>query len=174
MRHNWPGAFLPLTLGACAAQIHTSSRVTYVAPRPVKLDTLAMLPVSSGEGLEGFRRMISDSLFVRLTKARRDLVVLPAESTLSRLNSAGLNEKYAQAIRDYQQTSVLDRGTVDTMSRTLHARFLLYIRAAYSQGKTVSGGFPHWLQHKPKSRSGSRGAHLGWTTRRCHLGSSFS
>lgn len=126
---------------ACAATIHTAASVTYLAPTAAAVDSLAILPVSSGEGLEGFRRMISDSLFTILGRSRREITLLPAESTLARINRAGLTAQYATAIRDYQQTSVLTRATIDTMSREVGARYLLYTRAAYGEGRSVSGNF---------------------------------
>jgi hypothetical protein len=123
---------------ACAASIYTSSSVTYMAPATPAVDSLAILPVSSGEGLEGFRRMISDSLFAILGRERREIVLLPAETTLARINRAGLTNQYATAIRDYQQTSVLTRTTIDSMSRAIGTRYLLYTRAAYAEGNAVS------------------------------------
>ena len=136
-------AVLPLAFlaSACAATIYTSTDVTYLAPTRPAVDSLAILPVSSGEGLEGFRRLISDSLFTILGRARRDIALLPAESTLTRINRAGLTAQYAAAIRDYQQTSVLTRATLDSMSRQIGARYLLYTRAAYAEGRSVSGNF---------------------------------
>lgn len=126
---------------ACAASIYTSSSVTYMAPALPAVDSLAILPVSSGEGLEGFRRMISDSLFTILGRERKEVVLLPAESTLTRINRVGLTAQYAAAIRDYQQTSVLARATIDSMSRAIGARYLLYTRAAYAEGRSVTGNF---------------------------------
>lgn len=129
-----------LTTG-CAASIYTSANVTYLAPATPVVDSLAILPVSSGEGLEGFRRMISDSLFAMLGRDRREIVLLPADTTLARINRAGLTAEYAAAIRDYQQTSVLTRATIDSMSRQVGARYLLYTRAAYEEGRSIAGNF---------------------------------
>jgi hypothetical protein len=141
IQHRGSGLLATTLVLGCAATISTSTTVTYVAPRPLTVDTVAILPVSSGEGLEGFRRMISDSLLTSLTRSRRVAVIIPAESTLARLNSAGITDRYAQAIRDYQQTSVLNRTVVDTMSRVVRSRYLLYTRAAYEAGRSVAGNF---------------------------------
>jgi hypothetical protein len=135
------GCALILAVAGCAAPISTETSVTYVSPVRPRVDTVAILPVSSGEGLEGFRRMISDSLVAVLHRERQEVVVLPAESTLARLNTAGLADKYAQTIRDYQQTSVLDKGTLATMGKAVGSRFLLYTRAAYSADRSVGGNF---------------------------------
>src|SRR6476660_3330256 len=134
-------ACLAALTSACAASIYTSTDVTYLAPTRPVVDSLAILPVSSGEGLEGFRRMISDSLFTMLGRDRNEIVLLPAESTLTRINRGGLTAQYAAAIRDYQQTSVLTRATIDSMSRQIGTRYLLYTRAAYEEGRSVSGNF---------------------------------
>lgn len=134
-------AVLSLLSSGCAAPISTTASVTYLAPARPTVDSLAILPVASGEGLEGFRRMISDSLYTVLGREGREIVVLPADTTLSRINTARLTDRYAQAIRDYQQTSVLDKATIDSMGRAVGARYLLYTRAAYSSGKSVSGNF---------------------------------
>jgi len=128
-------------LVACAAPIRTSTSVTYIATVRPTVDTLAILPVSSGEGLEGFRRMISDSLFLSLKRAHHEIVLLPADTTLARLNVANLADKYAQTIRDYQQTSMLDKATLASMSSAIGARYLLYTRAAYNEGRSVGGNF---------------------------------
>jgi hypothetical protein len=132
---------LTASAAACAAPINTETSVTYLAPVPPAVDTVGILPVSSGEGLEGFRRMISDSLYAVLRRERPEVVVLPADTTLDRINTAHLTDRYAQAIRDYQQTSVLDKGTIDSMGRAVGVKYFLYTRAAYAAAKSVSGNF---------------------------------
>lgn len=134
-------AVLCIAAVGCAAPINTTTSVTYLAPVPPSVDSVAILPVSSGEGLEGFRRMISDSLYAVLGREHREVVVLPADTTLDRINAARLTDRYAQAIRDYQQTSVLDKATIDSMGRAIGVKYFLYTRAAYAAAKSVSGNF---------------------------------
>src|SRR5690349_1477920 len=132
---------LCVAVAGCAAPINTTTSVTYLAPVPPVVDSVAILPVSSGEGLEGFRRLISDSLYAVLGRERREIVVLPADTTLNRINAAHLTDRYAQAIRDYLQTSVLDKATIDSMGRAVGVKYFLYTRAAYATAKSVSGNF---------------------------------
>jgi hypothetical protein len=105
------------------------------------VDTLAILPVSTGEGLEGFRRLIADSLTAALRHAHKGLLVVPADSTLARLNAAGMADSYAQMIRDYVQTSILDKHTLARLADAAGSRHLLYVRASYGEGQSVSGNF---------------------------------
>src|SRR5688500_9064201 len=123
MHRSIPYLLLAVLTSGCAASIYTSTNVTYLAPSTPVVDSLAILPVSSGEGLEGFRRMISDSLFTILARDRKEIVLLSADTTLMRINRAGLTAEYATAIRDYQQTSVLTRATIDSMSHQVGARY---------------------------------------------------
>jgi hypothetical protein len=134
-------AGLAVMVSACAAPITTHTSVTYLAPEPASVERVAILPVSSGEGLEGFRRMISDSLYATLRRGQPAIMILPADSTLARLNAAGLTERYARLIRDYQQTSILDRAVLDSIARATGTRHLLYTRAAYETGRSVTGNF---------------------------------
>lgn len=93
-------------------------------------------------GLEGFRRMISDSLFGALTRSRRVPVLVRAESTVARLEAAGLTERYTQAVRDYQQRRVLSPSIVDSMRVAIGARYLLYTYAALQDTVILVGGAP--------------------------------
>lgn len=116
-------------LGGCTMSISTSFVATYGLFVP-PLDTLAILPVSRVDDLdESFGRSVTDSLLMALRTVRRDVVVLAAETTITRLNAAGLGSTWAQAIRKYQESRVRDRSTIDSMSGAAHARFMLDVRA---------------------------------------------
>jgi len=135
-------AIAAIALTACIpAAIVTETTVTYVAPAGISVDSVAILPVSTGDGLEGFRRLIADSLAAALRHARPALVVLGADTVLSRLNVAGAAESYAQMMRDYSQTSILDQHTLAAIAQVAGARDLLYIRAAYGEARSVAGNF---------------------------------
>lgn len=132
--------FAPLilaTLLGCAASIRPDVSVTYVSEDGVTPARLAMLPVTAGEGLEGFRRMTADSLHSALVSARPEIEVIPADSTLRLLNDAGLAQRYSDMVLAYDRTGILDKETLSAIGEALDADHLLHVEVTYGAGKST-------------------------------------
>lgn len=130
-------ALMLASLLGCAATIRPDVNVTYIAPQGVIPERLAMLPVTAGEGLEGFRRMTADSLYSALTSARPEIEVIPADSTLELLNEAGLARRYSDMVVAYDRTGILDKETLSTIGRALDADHLLHVEVTYGAAKST-------------------------------------
>lgn len=121
-----------LVTTACVATIQPAVNVTYQdAERPV-ITRLAILPVTAGEGLEGFRRMTADSLSAAVRAQRSDVHLVPAEEALRLLNDAGLADRYSDMIISYNQTGILSKETLQTMGTALNAGHMLHVKVAYA------------------------------------------
>lgn len=123
---------------SCTASIQPETTVTYIHPEPGQLRQLAILPVSAGEGLEGFRRLTADSLRVALERHRSGMEIVPASESLGRLSDAGLAETYSKMVQDYDRTGVLDRDRLQEISDAVGANYML--RTSVDYGTSVSGG----------------------------------
>ena len=120
-----------LVLTSCTGTIRSTVNVTYLAPSGVTLTRLAILPVMSAEGLEGFRRIAADILAAAVPQERPEIVVIPAGEALSALNEAGLAQDYSQMVTDYERTGILDKETLAAMGEAVGANHLLHMRARY-------------------------------------------
>lgn len=119
-------------LSGCAASIHPNSTVTYEHPEGVSPDTLALLPVTAGEGLEGFRRLTADSIEASIKSKRSDIVLIPADSSRQRLNEAELAETYSEMITAYQNTGVLDGETLTKMADAIGSSLMMQVKVSYA------------------------------------------
>lgn len=117
----------------CAASINPHSTVTYDETGSTTIDSVAILPVTAGEGLEGFRRQTADSVRTALQQAHPNLTVLDDGTSLERLNKAGLAQQYADMVEDYRTTGVLDGETLKNMGDAIGAPYLLAVRVSYAE-----------------------------------------
>lgn len=125
---------------ACVATITSDVGVTYVAPEAPEMRVLALLPVTAGEGVEGFRRLTADSLFQALTRTHPELEIVPADESLRRLNQAGLVSTYAGLIQDYADTGILDQRGLQQLSDVLGADHLMHVQVGYGETSEVTMG----------------------------------
>ncbi|MHC4234523.1 MAG: hypothetical protein ACYSUQ_05355 [Planctomycetota bacterium] len=127
-------ASLLLALTGCAASITPDLVVTYVDPEGVTPQRVALLPVTAGEGLEGFRRMTADNVYADLRASRPEISFLSADSTLDLLNEHGLAQPYAEMVVTYETTGVLDKAMLQQMGDVLDVDHLLHVAVRYSEG----------------------------------------
>lgn len=131
---------LTLFLAGCAAHIHSGMGVTFVAPDGVRIDSLAILPVTTGTGLGGYRHMTDDSLYAAITRERPGIAVIAPETTLRTLNESGLTDRYAQMMVAYEKAGVVDPAALREIGQALGVRHLLQVRVAYTEQTGVSAG----------------------------------
>lgn len=138
--------YVPLVIASvlvtgCMAPINNTLNVSYVAPQGVEISRLAILPVTAGEGLEGFRRTTADSLYNALMRRSAEVEIVPAEESLRRLNEAQLAERYSNMMIAYDRTGILDRAVMAEMGRVLGTRHLLNLRVGYEESSRIGVGF---------------------------------
>ena len=123
---------LSLLIFGCAASIQNLSKLQYKKEEFTKQslvsDGLVLLPITAGEGMEGYRRPAGDSLYNAIRTLRKDINVLDAQTSLNKINDAQLADKYAELIRTYAQTAILNKESVKSLSEAIGKRYLMHVR----------------------------------------------
>ncbi len=86
----------------------------------------AILPVTAGADLEGYRRPFGDKLNQTATGIFKN--VIPWDSTMLLLNQAEMVQDYQQLIKTYNETAILDQSITRKLTETLQVEYLLYVR----------------------------------------------
>lgn len=119
-----------LGLCGCAARIVDQSRTQYLNETFTAADLqeggLALLPVTAGDGQEGYRRPLGDYLNARLPDAVPGGRVLSWQAAMDSINNNSKVSAYEQMITGYQKTSIVNRELVRELFATLGVRYALY------------------------------------------------
>lgn len=152
-------AIAVVSLG-CAASINPYSNVTYEDPGGVSVDSVAILPVVAGQGLEGFRRLTADSVEAKLGRQDPTLRIIPADSSLSRLNEAGLASQYHEMVDAYTSTGVLDQKVLRDMADAVGTNLLLHTSVSYGSETDVNYGGEYVGAYETEAQDIGLFAHL--------------
>lgn len=123
--------FIVLLFIRCAAVIYDKSSVQYIKDDFSSDDLynggLAILPVVSGQGQEGYRRPFGEALNRGINTMLPRLHFLPWQQTMNILNQHGLVEDYQKAILSYRETAILDKNLILKIGEALDLRYLLFV-----------------------------------------------
>ncbi len=123
---------LVLLIFGCGASVQNLSKLQYKKEEFTRQSLvsygLALLPITAGEGMEGYRRPAGDSLYNAIRTLRKDINVLDAQTSLNKINDAQLADKYAELIRTYAQTAILNKESVKSLSEAIGKRYLMHVR----------------------------------------------
>jgi len=124
---------ISLTIWGCAAAIANNSKVTYEAESFSRTELyeggLAVLPVTAGRGVEGYRRPFGqflDHYIIAYKPNEVNFNTLEWEESLERLNKSGLTQKYNDAILAYKETAIIDYNLLKEVGETFGVRYLLF------------------------------------------------
>lgn len=137
---------LSILLASCAAPIQNLTKTQYVNPSfsKEKLQTggLALLPITAGQGQEGYRRPLGDYLNKGLQSSVPHGKVIKWEETMDSLNGQSKVKAYEDLIVGYRQTSILNRDKVKEMAAALGTRYALMCSLQdYSESKEAQYNF---------------------------------
>src|SRR5699024_6352265 len=117
---------------ACAASINTTSKVSYskasFTDQSMEEDGVALLPITAGAGLEGYRRPFGNALNSYSDSLGGDITYFGWQESMNKLNDAGLADEYNEAISNYKETSIIDKNTLNKMGGAIGIRYLMYIQ----------------------------------------------
>lgn len=117
---------------ACAASINTTSKVSYnkdtFTDQSMEEDGVALLPITAGSGLEGYRRPFGNALNSYSDSLGGDMAYFGWQESMNKLNDEGLADDYNKAISSYKETSIIDKGTLRKMGEAIGIRYLMYIQ----------------------------------------------
>lgn len=124
---------LAFFITGCMATIKNATEVSYTSPtyssHQLVEDGLAVLPITAGSGLEGYRRPFGNWINHYVDSVgNQDFKYSDWQTTMSELNDAGLSADYNDAISSYRQTSVLDQTFLSELQSAVGPRFYLYIQ----------------------------------------------
>lgn len=127
-------------LAGCAASVQTTNEESYrqssFTEESLKEEGLAVLPIVSEEGVEGYRRPFGRAVNGATERLLGTENALGWQATMDRLNSEGLATDYNEAIAAYQRTSVIDQSLTEKMREACNRRYFLYIRLSSPKSQT--------------------------------------
>jgi hypothetical protein len=134
---------LSIILWSCAAPIQNLTKTQYINPAftdlALKDGGLALLPITAGQGQEGYRRPLGDYVNQDLQSSVPNGKVLTWQETMELLNKNSKVSAYEDLILAYRQTSILNRDKVKELSSALGVRYALYCSLQdYSESKETS------------------------------------
>lgn len=137
---------LSLVLSSCAANIKNLTKTQYSNPvftsDSLNNGGLALLPITAGQGQEGYRRPLGDYLNQDLQSAVPNGHVLTWQETMELLNKYSKVDSYEELIQAYRQTSILNRDKVRQLFSALGVKYALYCALQdYSESKETSYNF---------------------------------
>ena len=130
--------------GGCGAPLRQVSTVALEFYRDPGLPDLNGIPIAllqtavvsrSGQLIE-FRSAVSDLLEEAFRVHRPDRKIIPTREVLSRINQTHLTRKYAEMLRTYEITGILDRDVLRALGRMMGIRYLLQPRLMHYTERT--------------------------------------
>lgn len=122
-----------LALGGCTAPINTQVRVTDPAPQTLRVESLAILPLTVDPGLEAYGRDAGEAMYQALVDAYPGLPIVPPSQSLQRLTNARATTTYATLVSEYEETGQLNPELVRELGDAVGARYLLNLRLTYAE-----------------------------------------
>jgi len=131
MKNFLYSVFIVLLFVKCAAVIYDKSSVQYIkddfSSETFYNGGLAILPVVSGQGQEGYRRPFGEALNKGINTMLPGLHYLQWQRTMNVLNQHCLVEDYKKAILSYRETAILDKNLIRKIGEALELRYLLFV-----------------------------------------------
>lgn len=122
-----------LVLAGCYATTSIDSMTTFEAERSLSMDTLALLPVRSSGGYEGFNRTSEAFVEDAIRSQRPSVTLVTAQQARSKLSEADLADDLSSLVENYRRTGILDQGTLRDLGETLQAGHILHVAASYDE-----------------------------------------
>ena len=124
-------------VASCTVTAETTSNTSYEAesfsPDELRQKGLAIMPIQSVQGVEGYRRPFGNEINKTARSTLANAGVITWEESQQRINEVGLVEDYREAIRSYEETSILDQEAVQRMGEVVGKRYLLVVTLAPPQ-----------------------------------------
>lgn len=126
------GVVLVLSISACAGpfeQVNFEARESYRSgslPEQFKADGIALLTATGG-GIE-YRKLVGDIVEEISIKLRPDLHVIPYWKTLSIINRDGLSSEYAEMLKEYDTTGILNKKVLMKLRDAMGVSYFLQPR----------------------------------------------
>jgi len=137
---------LTVMVAGCTVTAETTSNTSYEAesfsPDEIQQKGLAIMPLQSAQGVEGYRRPFGNKINETASSTLSNAEVITWKESQQRINDAGLVENYREAIRSYEETSILDQEAVQRLGEAVGKRYLLVVTLAPPQQETEVGYDP--------------------------------
>ncbi len=124
---------LAVLASACTAPIATQVSITDPAPETLRVESLAMMPLTVDPGLEVFGRQAGEGMYAALLEEHPRLSIVPPAQTLERLTNARATGTYANLIAEYEETGQLNPEMVRELGEAVGARYMLNMRLTYAE-----------------------------------------
>lgn len=119
-------------LTSCLVTSKVQSSVSYTAPTfsksAVERDGLALLPITAGLGVEGYRRPFGEAMNKVGNERLNNFTTW--NIVMDMLNQAEIVTEYNNAIRSYQETGIIDRSVLRLMADATGTNYFFFVRLA--------------------------------------------
>jgi hypothetical protein len=134
------------SLTSCLVSSKLDSNVSYASPTfskfAVERDGLALLPITAGMGVEGYRRPFGEAMNKVGNERLNNFTTW--NMVLDMFNQAEIVTEYNNAIRSYQETGIIDRSVLRLMADATGTNYFFFVRLAPPEADrrtTYSPGF---------------------------------
>ena len=136
-------AFLGLISACSTVQLNSAEINNSISLKPGDLREggIAFITPSTATGHEQDKQALALVFADVLSNERPQYHVVSLAQTLSDVNRAGLAVQYKNMYRDYQDTGIFDRGTLEKVGQVVGARYLAQLKlAGFSQSSNERFG----------------------------------
>jgi len=124
-------------VAGCTVTAETTSNTSYEAesfsPDELRQKGLAIMPIQSAQGVEGYRRPFGNSINETANSLLSNTKVIAWRESQKRINNADLVEDYRQTIQSYEETSILNQEAVRQIGEAVGKNYLLVVTLAPPQ-----------------------------------------
>ncbi|MCS3651091.1 hypothetical protein GGQ08_003056 [Salinibacter ruber] len=113
--------------GETTTTSNTSYEAESFSPDELRQKGLAIMPIQSDQGVEGFRRPFGNEINKTARSTLSNAEVITWEESQQIINDAGLVEDYRETIRSYEETSILNQEAVQQIGEAVGKRYLLVV-----------------------------------------------
>lgn len=125
-------ALIAVLLVSCSAKIQEETKQSYrdknFTPQKLIEGEMAVLPVVAGSGIEGYRRPYGNAInhFAIDYRPAENMKVMDWSKTMGLINDNDLTSEYNEAIKNYRETSILDKNFLNDLAEILDLRYFLF------------------------------------------------
>ncbi len=91
-------------------------------------ETVGLLTATDGESSLEYRKLLGEFIEEAIRKERPDIKVVPYWQSLSTINRVGYTAEYAEMLKAYASTGILDRARLKKLGDAIGARYFIQPR----------------------------------------------
>lgn len=140
IKRGWWIALLTILLSSCNPQI--SSEINHnqitVSANDLRRGGIAFVTPSTVTGQEEEKQAVAFVFASTLIEQRPDLRIIPLPTTLSLINQAELADAYKEMYKEYRDTGIFSKGTLQKIAAASGVRYVAQLKLAGFRQRSAS------------------------------------